>query len=234
MAITTLDDHFEHMNPALCKITGYPREQLEGMAFSSITPPEDLVSTARSRTADQRRASVHRTEKRYIHADAHLVPIEISATLVRDSDGEPLNFLTQIQDITEREAVRGPAPAPRRPRLAHRSLQPPPLRGGALRASSPSPSVTATRRALLAIDLDNFKYINDSLGHSIGDELIVRVGEALYDRLRKTDVLARLGGDEFAVILPRADEHDASAWRERCSTRCPPSTFRRHARARAT
>jgi diguanylate cyclase (GGDEF)-like protein len=62
---------------------------------------------------------------------------------------------------------------------------------------------------VLAIDLDDFKYINDSLGHSIGDELITRVGNALRERLRRTDVLARLGGDEFAVILPRTDEDDA-------------------------
>ncbi|MEA2417912.1 MAG: hypothetical protein QOE60_118, partial [Thermoleophilaceae bacterium] len=61
----------------------------------------------------------------------------------------------------------------------------------------------------LAIDLDGFKYINDSLGHSIGDELITRVGQALRGRLRRTDVLARLGGDEFAVILPRVEEHGA-------------------------
>jgi diguanylate cyclase (GGDEF)-like protein len=58
---------------------------------------------------------------------------------------------------------------------------------------------------VLAIDLDDFKYINDSLGHSIGDELISRVGQAVRERLRRTDVLARLGGDEFAVILPRVD-----------------------------
>jgi diguanylate cyclase (GGDEF)-like protein len=62
---------------------------------------------------------------------------------------------------------------------------------------------------VLAIDLDDFKYINDSLGHSIGDELIVLVGEALGARLRRSDVLARLGGDEFAVILPRIDEQTA-------------------------
>ena len=128
---------------------------------------------------------------------------------MRDSDGQPLNFLTQIQDITERKLFEG-----RLQHLAdHDSLTG--LFNRRRFEEELSRELALAERhgssaALLAIDLDNFKYINDSLGHSIGDELIARVGEALSDRLRKTDVLARLGGDEFAVILPRADEHDAS------------------------
>jgi diguanylate cyclase (GGDEF)-like protein/PAS domain S-box-containing protein len=210
MAITSLDGRFEHVNPALCEITGYPRERLEGTSFQSITPDEDVGdNNAAVEQLISGALSVYRTEKRYIHADGHLVPIEISSTLVRDSDGEPLNFLTQIQDITERRLFED--------RLQHladhdsltglfnrRRFEEELARELALAERHGNPA------ALLAIDLDNFKYINDSLGHSIGDELIARVGEALFERLRRTDVLARLGGDEFAVILPRADEDDAS------------------------
>jgi diguanylate cyclase (GGDEF)-like protein/PAS domain S-box-containing protein len=58
--------------------------------------------------------------------------------------------------------------------------------------------------AVLALDLDNFKFINDTLGHKAGDEVIARVARAVRDRLRETDTLARLGGDEFAVLLPEA------------------------------
>jgi diguanylate cyclase (GGDEF)-like protein len=63
--------------------------------------------------------------------------------------------------------------------------------------------------AALVLDLDNFKYVNDTLGHQAGDQLIVNVASVLRRRLRDTDVLARLGGDEFAVILPRTDERAA-------------------------
>ncbi|HEV2753065.1 MAG TPA: EAL domain-containing protein, partial [Solirubrobacteraceae bacterium] len=66
-----------------------------------------------------------------------------------------------------------------------------------------------TPAAVLALDLDNFKFVNDSLGHQAGDRLIVRVAELLRRRLRRSDVIARLGGDEFAIVLPRAGEAQA-------------------------
>jgi diguanylate cyclase (GGDEF)-like protein len=61
------------------------------------------------------------------------------------------------------------------------------------------------RCAVLLIDLDGFKHVNDSMGHACGDELVTRVANMMRDALRDTDVVARLGGDEFAVILPHAD-----------------------------
>jgi diguanylate cyclase (GGDEF)-like protein len=65
------------------------------------------------------------------------------------------------------------------------------------------------RGAVLIIDVDNLKKVNDLLGHAAGDALLARVGSVLAERLRETDVLARLGGDEFIVLLPRSDENAA-------------------------
>jgi diguanylate cyclase (GGDEF)-like protein len=68
-----------------------------------------------------------------------------------------------------------------------------------------------TGGAVLMLDLDDFKDVNDTLGHRAGDQLIKEVAHVLADRLRSTDSVARLGGDEFAVLLPEADEDDARA-----------------------
>jgi len=209
MAIRTLDGRFLRVNRALCEITGYPREQLETMRYQSITHPDDLAREEKGYREVMAGVTAHyRTEKRYIHSAGHVVPVDLSATVVRDGDGEPIHVLTQVQDITERKRFEGQLQY-----LAdHDSLT------GMFNRRRFEEELTRElnsaerydgRLAVLAIDLDDFKYINDSLGHSIGDELIVRVGESLRTRLRRSDVLARLGGDEFAVILPRIDEATA-------------------------
>jgi diguanylate cyclase (GGDEF)-like protein len=66
-----------------------------------------------------------------------------------------------------------------------------------------------SRGALLVLDLDRFKELNDTLGHAVGDRLLVHAARALEERLRSSDFLGRLAGDEFAVLLPRADEAEA-------------------------
>jgi diguanylate cyclase len=72
--------------------------------------------------------------------------------------------------------------------------------------------------ALLMIDLDNFKQVNDTLGHPVGDRLIEEIAHVLRGRTRETDVLARLGGDEFAVVLPRCDQVEALSVAEEIAT----------------
>ena len=209
MAMRAPDGRFLRVNRALCEITGYSREQLEATTYQSITHPDDLARDEKAyREVMSGYASHYRTEKRYIHADGHVVPVDLSATVVRDGDGEPIHVLTQVQDITERKRFEGQLQY-----LAdHDSLT------GLFNRRRFEEELTRelasaerydSKVAVLAIDLDDFKYINDSLGHSIGDELIARVGQAVRNRLRRTDVLARLGGDEFAVILPRIDDDGA-------------------------
>jgi len=85
--------------------------------------------------------------------------------------------------------------------------------------------------ALLYIDLDNFKYVNDTLGHAAGDRLLLEISSILHKRLRKTDMLARLGGDEFAVLLYNARHDVASAAAEALRRRLAEYAFRERGEA---
>ena len=85
---------------------------------------------------------------------------------------------------------------------------------------------TSRNRALLLLDLDRFKEVNDSLGHDAGDRLLVQVGRRLQGGLRPGDLLARLGGDEFAILLEHADQAEAEEVADKLrATLAPPFTL---------
>jgi PAS domain S-box-containing protein len=103
MGLISLDGHYLQVNDALCEITGYTAEQLLATTVPALTHPDDAGGDADGREdLIAGRIAVHRTEKRYLHADGHPVWVSVHATLVRDADGEPSHILGQIVDVTER------------------------------------------------------------------------------------------------------------------------------------
>jgi diguanylate cyclase (GGDEF)-like protein/PAS domain S-box-containing protein len=211
MALTSPDFRFLRVNRALCRITGYTREQLEGLPVASITHPDDLKGDWEARGAMlEGELTTYRGERRYLHASGSPVWVLINSTLVRDGEGRPLHFLSQMQDITERHRheaeLRHMADHdPLTGLLNRRSFE------GELERHVAYVERYGPKGAAIVLDLDHFKTVNDTLGHSAGDELIVRVAHALRSRLRESDVLARLGGDEFAILLPEASPEEAEA-----------------------
>ena len=147
-------------------------------------------------------------EQRFVDVVGQVVWVAVHATLVRAADGTPQHFLGQIQDVSER--VRYEA------QLQHMADHDP-LTGLLNRRSFErelNQHIAQVQRygpegAALVLDIDRFKHINDTLGHNVGDELIVKVAQTLRTRLRDSDVLARLGGDEFAVLMPRGGAGEA-------------------------
>jgi diguanylate cyclase (GGDEF)-like protein len=125
-------------------------------------------------------------------------------SMVRDEDGKPLYRLTQMLDIQARKeaeeqlrhlADHDPLSGVFNRRRFEVELQNE-LSHGAQHARS---------SAVLLFDVDDFKLINDTLGHAAGDAVIVRMGETLRNQVRTGDEVARLGGDEFAILLRRVD-----------------------------
>jgi len=210
MALSDLDGRFIQVNDALCAITGYTRVELEEMGFADLSHPADAgreEEMMRSLLSGEQ--STYWMEKRYIDVVGQVVCVAVHATLVRAADGTPQHFLGQIQDVSER--VRYEA------QLQHMADHDP-LTGLLNRRSFErelNQHITQVQRygpegAALVLDIDRFKHINDTLGHNVGDELIVNVAQTLLARLRESDVLARLGGDEFAILLPRGGAAEAA------------------------
>jgi diguanylate cyclase (GGDEF)-like protein/PAS domain S-box-containing protein len=204
MSISRLDGIYGRVNAELASMVGYTTEELTRMTFADLVHPDDLgrdQEAVRAMIAGER--GDYATEKRYIHAEGHVVWVSFHAVLVRDAEGEPAHFLTHVQDITDRRAYE---------RELRHLADHDPLTGVLNRRALDREIRDHLGRveryghegALLMLDMDNFKRVNDTLGHSAGDELMVRVARRLRSCLRESDVLARMGGDEFAVLLPEA------------------------------
>src|SRR4051812_33256821 len=199
------------VNPALAELLGHERNTLLGTRISAVIHPAELAGT-RERLAALITGQAERltAECRMLHADGHVVWTLVTVASVTDDDGRPVYGIGQIVDITERkrfegqlqyladhDALTGLFNRRRFEEELDRVL------AGAERYRRPG--------ALLVLDLDGFKYVNDTLGHPVGDELIARLAGTLSAELRESDVIARLGGDEFGVILPEVSEAEAAA-----------------------
>ena len=209
MALTDSKGSILRANEALCVLTGYPDALITQMTLDALSHPEhvdaDRVSTARLLHGEIR---VHKAETRFIDADGAVKWIALQASVIPAADDEEPRFLMQMQDITYRKRHEGDLE-----HLAnHDSLTGLHNRASFTRQLESHAEIVnryGSEGAVLLLDLDHFKYINDTLGHHVGDELIARVGRLLEERLRSSDILARLGGDEFAALLPKVDAEAA-------------------------
>lgn len=213
MAFVSVEDGsfgcFVEVNPALCELTGYATQRLRGMSVQGVTHPDDLadhVGLLGELAAGE--IGRYQLEKRCVHASGDHLWVMVSASLLHDSVGRALTAILQFQGIDERKHLEG--------QLEHLADHDP-LTGLYNRrrfGRELSRQIAYARRyggcgAVLMIDLDDLKQVNDRFGHAVGDELISGAAGLLRGRLRSTDVLARMGGDEFAVLVPNATLADA-------------------------
>ncbi len=183
---------------------GWPRtEALGSLLTDLVVPPHHRDAhregLRRFSTTGESRIMSRRMELEALHRDGHVFPIEITIWPVESGDGIRFNAL--IDDITARKQLEGQlrhqALHDSLTGLANRALFSDRVQHALDRASRESDAALA----VLFLDLDDFKTINDSLGHSAGDALLVAVSRRIERMLRPGDTAARLGGDEFAILL---------------------------------
>jgi len=200
LAAISLDGRFTLLNPAWENVLGWSVQELMAQPMQEHMHPDDVEETRALMLAGSRRtAQLENFTNRYRHRDGSWRWLSWSARC----DGEV--WYAAARDVTdrmwlERQALHDPlTKLPNRLLLMDRAHQ----------------AITRLHRshglvALLFIDLDRFKAINDNLGHAVGDHLLVSVSERLAEMMRDSDTIARMGGDEF-VVLAEDLESDSEA-----------------------
>ncbi len=209
MGMATLDGRLIQVNQAFADVIGREPADLAGVSIRDITHPDDWETNAYEiqRIVDGE-ADRYNLEKRYRHADGRYVWVSICSSAVRDQSGKALYMIGQLEDITERRAMQE--------HLAHAATHDL-LTGLPNRVVFMDRLEQALRRserkgghvALMFMDVDKFKMVNDSLGHDVGDRALQELVKSVGSVLRSSDTLARFGGDEFTVLCEVGDEGEA-------------------------
>lgn len=184
-------------NAAAEELFGYEAEQAVGKPLSIIIPERHRAThnagLARAVKAGRARLARQAVEILALHADGHEIPVDLSLSMWSE-DGKPM-FGALIRDVTDRSRAQR-----RLEHLAHCDTLTSLPNRNALQARL-TEAIGTSPCALMMLDLDGFKHVNDSLGHAIGDELLAAVATRLCEAVGDDGFVARLGGDEFAILV---------------------------------
>ncbi len=217
MALVAESGKWLQVNHSLSQLVGFTEDEMLATDFQSLTHTDDLpAALAGVRGLLQGTSQTFQMEKRYRHHDGHAVWVLWSVSQATDARTQAVHLIFQIQDITDRKRAEE--------RLQHDAFHDA-LTGLPNRALFIDHLKMAMKRttrnaqyqyAVLFLDLDRFKVINDSLGHMSGDQLLIEIARRLENCLHPGDTVARLGGDEFTILLEDiTDVSDAIAIAER-------------------
>ncbi|MCA1246470.1 EAL domain-containing protein [Massilia sp. MS-15] len=199
----------QDVNPALCALSGYPRAMLLALRLDDLFVSSPLAPGIGDTGGSEGATVLQGAEAVLRHRHGHHIHVLLNASIKRDAGGQPLSLTGLMTDITGRKAAESRlhelathdtlTGLPNRALLGERVQQ-------MLDACPPGNSV-----AIMFLDLDRFKEVNDSFGHEMGDALLCEVAARLRRVVRPTDIIARLGGDEFVVAAHCASGQPAAA-----------------------
>ncbi|HEX8289951.1 MAG TPA: EAL domain-containing protein [Pyrinomonadaceae bacterium] len=207
IALVSPNGKWVKVNHALCQILGYTEEEFLAANFQAMLSPDDLGDTLiKINELLTGRILTCQLEQRYLHKNGKTVCTWWSVSAASDIKSENPNLIFQIQDITDKkraeEKLRYDASHDALTGLPNRKFFMSRLES-ALEKKAADP---LHKVSVLFIDLDRFKFVNDSLGHHTGDELLIKISERLRECVRPTDTVARLGGDEFTILVEAVSE----------------------------
>ena len=199
IAITDLQGIPIRVNSAACLFFGRSEEMLIGTRWTDFTHPDEVPLGQAVLSRVSAGQDTYTDERRYLTPDGSVVWALTNVTLVRDEAGEPEYFFVQLQDISGRKVMEQ--------ELAHQALHDTltGLPNRALLEDRLIQGLAGSRRrgsqlGVMFLDIDQFKMINDSLGHSAGDDLLRHIATQIAAAMRSGDTVARFGGDEFVVV----------------------------------
>jgi diguanylate cyclase (GGDEF)-like protein/PAS domain S-box-containing protein len=198
---TMLDGVINSWNKGAEKLYGYSAKEMVGQAVSVLMPPDRPKEASEILEKIKRAENVGPYETVRVAKDGRRIQVSVTVSPVKDFIGNVVGASAIARDITDQkrteESLRYQALHDLLTDLPNRHLFVDRLQHALERTKRRE----GTRVAVLFLDVDNFKVINDSLGHELGDRLLVAVGERLRHSLRPEDTLARFGGDEFTILL---------------------------------
>lgn len=203
-------------NPAMEKILGYSTEELKDILLIDITHPDDLDLTLnRFEELKNNIRECHQLEKRYIRKDGKLIWVSMTNSLVKDTEGGTSFIFGMMEDITERKQLedslkQARMEAERAKEEAERLADTDYLTGLynrrafiiLLKKEMERGERNKKGLALILLDVDHFKNVNDTYGHLAGDKVLQEISQVLTENLRSYDFVGRYGGEEFIICLP--------------------------------
>ncbi len=212
IATVTVDEEITEVNGAFERVLGYSRAELVGTSLDDYLTPEGIEMSARA-TAQKLSGDVAGTtyEQEFIAKDGHRVMLDVSSRVIEE-DGRPIGMQGICRDVTARKQAESELrqlSELNRHQALHDHLTGLPNRSCFGQQVEHAISVAdgdGSQLAVLLMDLDRFKEINDTLGHRYGDLLLVELARRLESVLRRSDTVARLGGDEFGILVRQLSE----------------------------